>query len=95
MDSLPQEMQKLHKKAARFSRVAVQEFLLYKKDEAEAGRKNKDLYRRFKEEIDKTKQQYDEKFRDIAGHRVDYLYEELVKTLASNDAAALAGYPHS
>lgn len=92
IETLSPELKKLHKKAARFSRVAVQEFLLYKKEEAEAGRQSKDLYRRFKEEIDKTKEQYDEKFKDIAVHNVDYFYDELVKTLANNDVSALGGY---
>ena len=93
IDSLPDNLKKLHKKAARFSRVAVQEFLLYKKEEAEAGRESKDLYKRFKEEIDKTKEQYDEKFKEIVEHNIDYFYKELVKTLANNDAGALNGYP--
>ena len=69
--------------------------MLYKKTEVESGRETKDLFRRFKEEIVKTKEQYDEKFREIAQHNVDYFYDELVRTLANNDASALQGYPHS
>ena len=92
IETLSPELKKLHKKAARFSRVAVQEFLLYKKEEAEAGRQSKDLYKRFKEEIDKTKEQYDEKFKEISLHNINYFYDELVKTLANNDVSALGGY---
>lgn len=94
ISTLSGDLQKLHKKAARFSRVAVQEFLLYKKEEVEKGRESKDLYQRFKEEIDKTREQYDEKFKKIAEHNIDYFYDELVKTLADNDPGAMGSYPY-
>jgi hypothetical protein len=95
VESLPEELQKMHKKAARFARVTVQELFMYKKEEVEKGRENKDLYERFKEEIDKSKTLYDQKFQQIADHNVDYLYDELVRVLAENDPAALGNYPYS
>jgi len=94
VESLPDDLQKLHKKAARFARVTVQELFMYKKEEVEKGREHKDLYLRFREEIDKSKALYDEKFEKIADHNIDYLYDELVRVLAENDAAALGDYPH-
>lgn len=94
VESLPEELQKMHKKAARFARVTVQELFMYKKEEVEKGRENKDLYERFREEIDKSKALYDEKFQQIADHNVDYLYDELVRVLAENDPAALGNYPY-
>lgn len=93
--SLPEELQALHKKAKRFAKVTVQELALYKKDEVAKGRQNKDLYRRFKEEIDKSKALYDERFQKIAAHNIDYLYDELVRTLAENDPSALGDYPYA
>ena len=95
VESLPEELQALHKKAKRFAKVTVQELALYKKDEVSKGRQNKDLYRRFKEEIDKSKALYDERFQKIAGHNIDYLYDELVRTLAENDASLLGNYPYT
>jgi len=95
IDSLSDELKALHKKAKRFAKVTVQELSMYKKDEVAKGRENKDLYRRFKEEIDKSKALYDERFQKIADHNIDYLYDELVRTLAENDPSALGDYPYS
>lgn len=94
IETLPEELQQLHKRAARYARVAVQEFFLYKKDEVEKGRQNRDLYQRFKDEIDKSKAEYDKKFVKIAEHNIDYLYDELVRVLAENDPSVLGDYPH-
>jgi hypothetical protein len=93
--SLPDDLQKLHKKAARFARVTVQELFMYKKAEVEQGREDKDLYQRFKEEIDKSKELYDKRFEKIADHNIDYLYDELVRVLAENDSSALGNYPYT
>ena len=95
IESLPADLKKLHKKAARFARVAVQELFMYKKDEVTNGRENKDLYQRFKDEIDKSKALYDKRFEKIAEHNIDYLYDELVRVLAENDASALGDYPYA
>ena len=95
VDSLPEELQKLHKKAARFARVTVQELFMYKQAEVEQGRENKDLYQRFKEEIDKSKELYDKRFEKIVDHNIDYLYDELVRVLAENDSTALGNYPYA
>lgn len=95
VDRLPEDLQKLHKKAARFARVTVQELFMYKQAEVEQGRENKDLYQRFKEEIDKSKELYDKRFEKIADHNIDYLYDELVRVLAENDSAALGNYPYT
>lgn len=95
VSSLPDDLKALHKKAKRFAKVTVQELALYKKDEVTKGRENKDLYQRFKEEIDKSKALYDERFKKISGHNIDYLYDELVRVLAENDPGALGDYPYS
>lgn len=94
VSTLPEELQQLHKKAARFARVTVQELFMYKKDEVTAGRENRDLYQRFKEEIDKSKALYDKRFEQIANHNIDYLYDELVHVLAEDDPGALGDYPY-
>jgi len=93
VNSLPDELQQLHKKARRFAKVTVQELFMYKKDDVQKGRQSRDLYRRFKDEIDKSKALYDKRFERIAGHNVDYLYDELVSVLAGNDPGALGDYP--
>ena len=95
MDSLPEDLQALHKKAKRFAKVTVQELFMYKKDEVIKGREHKDLYDRFKEEIDKSKALYDKRFEKIAAHNADYLYDELVRVLAEKDPSALGNYPYT
>ncbi len=94
IDSLPEDLQALHKKAKRFAKVTVQELFMYKKDEVIKGREHKDLYDRFKEEIDKSKALYDKRFEKIAAHNADYLYDELVRVLAEKDPSALGNYPY-
>jgi hypothetical protein len=92
---LPEDLQALHKKAKRFAKVTVQELFMYKKDEVIKGREHKDLYDRFKEEIDKSKALYDKRFEKIAAHNADYLYDELVRVLAEKDPSALGNYPYT
>ena len=79
VDSLPEELQQLHKKAKRFAKITVQELLMYHKDEVNKGRENKDLYHRLKDDIDKSKAVYDKRYEKIATHNIDYLYQELVR----------------
>ena len=95
VNSLPEDLQALHKKAKRFAKVTVQELFMYKKDEVIKGREHKDLYDRFKEEIDKSKALYDKRFEKIAAHNADYLYDELVRVLAEKDPSALGNYPYT
>lgn len=95
LDSLPPDLQQLHKKARRFAKITVQELMLYHKEEVAKGRTNKDLYQRLKDDIDKSKILYDKRYEKIAGHNIDYLYDELVRVLAENDPSALGKYPYS
>lgn len=93
--TLPEELQAVHKKAKRFAKVTVQELLMYHKNEVAKGRENRDLYQRLKDDIDKSKALYDERYQKIASHNIDYLYEELVRVLAENDPGALGDYPYT
>lgn len=94
LDKLPGELKDLHKKARRFAKVTVQELVMYKKDEVAKGRQNKDLYQRFRDEIDKSKAIYDQRFAKIAEHNIDYLYDEMVRVLGENDPSVLGNYPY-
>jgi hypothetical protein len=94
VDSLPDELRQLHQKAKRFAKVTVQDIVNYKKAEVAKGRESKDLYQRFREEIDRSKTMYDKRFEKIAAHHIDYLYDELVRVLADNDPDALGSYPY-
>lgn len=92
--SLSKEEKNAHKKAHRFARVAVQDLLSYHKGKIEEGRKNKNAYMAVKEDIDKTRQNYQKRFGETAARSFDYLHYELVLKLAGNDPSVLGDqYP--
>jgi hypothetical protein len=80
---------KKHDEARRFARLLVSEIKLYNEPKVDAGRKNKDLYERLKEDIDRSRQMYDERISDEVRKTSNYFYEELVRILADGDAGAL------
>ena len=83
------EDQKKHDEARRFARLLVSEIKLYNEGKVEQGRKNKDLYERLKEDIDRSRQMYDERIPEDVRKATNYFYDELVRILADGDAAAL------
>jgi hypothetical protein len=80
---------KKHDEARRFARLLVSEIKLYNEPKVDAGRKNKDLYERLKEDIDRSRQMYDERIADEVRKTSNYFYDELVRILADGDASAL------
>lgn len=78
-----------HDEARRFARLLVSEIKLYNEPKVDAGRKNKDLYERLKEDIDRSRQMYDERITEEVRKGSNYFYDELVRILADNDAEAL------
>jgi len=94
MGRLSAEEQDLHRRAQKFARVAVQDILLYKRDQVNQGRKNKDLYNRLKDEIDKSREIYERRFARITHHPIDHFYNEVLSVLAEGDPAALGHYPY-
>jgi hypothetical protein len=53
------------------------------------GRKNRDLYKRLKMDIDRSRQTFDKRFGKSLSKEFNYFHDELVKTLAVNDSAVL------
>lgn len=86
------EEKKRHDDAKRLARVLVADLILYHRSEVEVGRRNKDLYQRLREDLDRSRQTYLERVGPEMAAKTNYLYEELVKTLADGNPAALAGY---
>ena len=80
---------KKHDEARRFARLLVSEIKLYNEGKVEQGRKNKDLYERLKEDIDRSRQMYDERIPEDVRKATNYFYDELVRILADGDANAL------
>jgi hypothetical protein len=94
VSQLSEAEQKIHKDARRFARLLVFEIELYNKAKVAEGRINKDLYKRMKLDIDRSRQTFSERFGKSVGKQFDYFHDELVKTLAGNDPSLLGSdYP--
>jgi hypothetical protein len=86
--------QRIHRDAKRFAKLLVSEIELYNKAKVMDGRKNADLYKRLKSDIDRSRQTYEKRFGKTVAKQYDYFHEELVKTLAGNDSPLLGpDYP--
>jgi len=94
LSQLSEEEQKYYKDAKRFAKLLVSEIDLYNKTKVADGRKNKDLYKRLKSDIDRSRMTFQKRFSKPMSPHVDYFHEELVRTLAINDSALLGpDYP--
>ncbi|HEY3121834.1 MAG TPA: hypothetical protein VGL15_14510 [Vicinamibacteria bacterium] len=87
--SLSPEEQKAHEDAKRFARLVVSEIKLYNEPKVNEGRKNKDLYERLKEDIERGRQMYSDRVASQVRDSTNYFYDELVRILAGGDASAL------
>lgn len=85
----PSDDTKRHDEARRFARLLVSEIKLYNESKVEQGRKNNDLYERLKDDIDRSRQMYDERIGDDVRKVSNYFYDELVRILADGRADAL------
>ena len=87
------EEQDLHFKAQRFARTQVAEIRLYKSENVKSGRAARDLYTSCKEEIDSAREAFQRDFVS-SDTMIDYLHQELVRTLANDDVQLLGpDYP--
>ena len=80
---------KKHDEARRFARLLVSEIKLYNESKVEQGRRNKDLYERLKDDIDRSRQMYEDRIDDDVRKVSNYFYDELVRILADGRADAL------
>ena len=78
-----------HQKAQRFARLLVDEIKLYNQDKVAAGRSNRDLYNRLREDIEKSKSTYDKRYGSTAAASGDYFNRELIRSLAEDDASLM------
>jgi hypothetical protein len=94
MGSLPEEARESHRKAHRFARVAVQDLLSYHNDKIAEGRRNRNLFALLRNDIEKTRENYQKRFGSTPARSFDYLHYEMVSKLAQNDPSALGDqYP--
>jgi hypothetical protein len=87
--AIPPEQQKAHDDAKRFARLVVSEIKLYNEAKVAEGRRNRDLYERLKEDIERGRQMYSERVQPQVRDSTNYFFDELVRILAGGDSGAL------
>jgi hypothetical protein len=87
--ALAPEDQKAHEDAKRFARLVVSEIKLYNEAKVAEGRRQKDLYERLKEDIERGRAMYQERVSPKVKDSTNYFVDELVRILAGGDASAL------
>jgi hypothetical protein len=75
--------------ARRFAKLLVSEIKLYNERAVQEGREKGNLYGRLKEDIDRSRQMYDERIPEDVRSNTNFFYEELVRTLADGRVEAL------
>jgi hypothetical protein len=84
----------IHQRARRFVSVRVAELSLYHAAKVREGRESRKLYDLFREEIDRARALFRTQFLEKSATMVDYLHEELVRTLAQGDPGRMGeSYP--
>jgi hypothetical protein len=78
-----------HDEARRLAKLLVSEIKLYNEEQIEAGRRSSDIYNRLKEDIERSRQMYEERIDPRVRAQNDYFQQELVRILAGGDARAL------
>jgi hypothetical protein len=78
-----------HRKAQRFARLLVDEIKLYNQAKVAEGRRNKDLYDRLKEDIEKSRATFQKRYGNTAAASGDYFQKEVVRSLAEDDASVM------
>jgi hypothetical protein len=79
----------IHRKAQRFARLLMDEIKLYNQAKVSEGRKNRDLYDRLKDDIEKSRATYLKRYGHTAAVSKDYFASELIRSLAEDDASLL------
>jgi len=83
------EDQEVHRKAQRFARLLVDEIKLYNQAKVSEGRKNKDLYDRLKDTIEKSRTTYQKRYGNTVAASGDYFQHELIRSLAEDDRSIM------
>jgi hypothetical protein len=87
--SMSPEDAETHRKAQRFARLLVDEIKLYNQAKVAEGRRNKDLYDRLKEDIEKSRSTYQKRYGATPAASGDYFQKEVVRSLAEDDLSVM------
>jgi len=89
VSSISPEDQGVHRKAERFARLLVDEIKLYNQAKVAEGRKNKDLYDRLKEAIEKSRGTYQKRYGNTVAASGNYFQHEIIRSLAEDDVSIM------
>ncbi len=78
-----------HEEARRLARLLVTEIKLYNEEQVEEGRRNRDIYQTLREDIDRSRQIYEERVDEGVRTGTDYFHDELVRILAAGESDVL------
>ena len=87
--SISPEDQEVHRKAQRFAHLLVDEIKLYNQAKVAEGRKNKDLYDRLKETIEKSRATYQKRYGNTVAASGNYFQREIIRSLAEDDLSIM------
>lgn len=83
------EDQDIHRKAQRFARLLVDEIKLYNQAKVVEGRKNRDLYDRLQEVIEKSRAMYQKRYGNSVAASGDYFHHEIIRSLAEDNVSIM------
>lgn len=85
----PEAEDPVHEEARRLARLLVSEIKLYNEEQIETGRRMGNIYEQMKEDIDRSREMYEERVDQRVRGSADYFHQELVKMLAGGDPSIL------
>ena len=71
------------------ARLLVDEIKLYNQAKVAEGRRNRDLYDRLKEDIEKSRSTYGKRYGTTVAMSGDYFQKEVIRNLAEEDASLM------
>lgn len=78
-----------HEEAQRLARLLVTEIKLYNEEAVEGGRRDGDVYSRLQEDIDRSRQIFEDRIDPAVRNENDYFKQALVRILAGGDPSLL------
>jgi len=75
------DQQRAQEDAKRLARLLVSEIKLYNEKKVEEGRAKGDLYDRLKDDIERSRQVYEERTPELVRRGTNYFQEEIVRIL--------------
>jgi len=89
LSAISAEEQEVLHKAQRFARLLVDEIKLYNQAKVAEGRKNKDLYDRLKDTIEKSRATYQKRYGNTIASSGNYFHHEIIRSLAEDDLSIM------